>query len=85
MSRLLELDEPPTAVFCASDLMALGAIRAVAQRGLQVPRDVSVVGFDDVLFASILMLLFVAFMRHEEQQEARIDRELDARDAAQTS
>ena len=36
----------------------------------------------DVLFAAILMLLFVAFMRHEEQQEARIDRELDARDAA---
>jgi putative membrane protein len=36
----------------------------------------------DVLFVSILLLLFVAYMRHEEQQEARIDRELDARDAA---
>ena len=51
MSRLLDLDEPPTAVFCASDLMALGAIRAVAERGLEVPRDVSIVGFDDIQLA----------------------------------
>jgi DNA-binding LacI/PurR family transcriptional regulator len=36
-----------TAVICGSDLMALGAIRAVRGRGLQVPRDVSVVGYDD--------------------------------------
>ncbi|KPI03814.1 transcriptional regulator, LacI family [Actinobacteria bacterium OK074] len=36
-----------TAVVCASDMMALGAIRAARQRGLDVPRDVSVVGFDD--------------------------------------
>jgi cytochrome c oxidase assembly factor CtaG len=36
----------------------------------------------DVLFAAILITLFVAFMQHEERQEARIDRELDAREAA---
>ncbi|MFJ4904945.1 LacI family DNA-binding transcriptional regulator [Streptomyces sp. NPDC093249] len=36
-----------TAVVCASDMMALGAIRAARQQGLDVPRDVSVVGFDD--------------------------------------
>ena len=36
-----------TAIICASDLMALGAIRAVRARGLDVPADVSVVGFDD--------------------------------------
>jgi LacI family transcriptional regulator len=51
MNRLLDLDEPPTAVVCASDLMALGAIRAVAERGLSVPRDVSIVGFDDIQLA----------------------------------
>jgi LacI family transcriptional regulator len=51
MNRLLDLDEPPTAVVCASDLMALGAIRAVAERGLEVPRDVSIVGFDDIQLA----------------------------------
>jgi cytochrome c oxidase assembly factor CtaG len=36
----------------------------------------------DLLFAIILILLLVAFMQHEERQEQRIDRELDARDAA---
>jgi LacI family transcriptional regulator len=49
--RLLELPEPPTAVFAASDLMAIGAIRAAAQVGLQVPQDLSVVGFDDIQLA----------------------------------
>jgi DNA-binding LacI/PurR family transcriptional regulator len=41
------LDKGVTAVVCASDLMALGAIRAVRRRGLTVPGDVSVIGFDD--------------------------------------
>ncbi|MFD7610177.1 LacI family DNA-binding transcriptional regulator [Streptomyces sp. NPDC059828] len=41
------MDRGCTAVVCASDMMALGAIRAARQRGLEVPRDISVVGFDD--------------------------------------
>ncbi|MFZ3570915.1 LacI family DNA-binding transcriptional regulator [Streptomyces sp. BH097] len=41
------LDRGCTAVVCASDMMALGAIRAVRERGMDVPKDVSVVGFDD--------------------------------------
>ncbi|MCX9193200.1 LacI family transcriptional regulator [Carbonactinospora thermoautotrophica] len=41
------LDQGVTAIVCGSDLMALGAIRAARQRDLDVPRDVSVVGFDD--------------------------------------
>jgi LacI family transcriptional regulator, repressor for deo operon, udp, cdd, tsx, nupC, and nupG len=41
------MDAGCTAVICGSDLMALGAIRAVRGRGLEVPRDVSVVGYDD--------------------------------------
>ncbi len=41
------VDEGCTAVVCGSDLMALGAIRAVRDRGLRVPQDVSVVGYDD--------------------------------------
>ncbi|MEU7644550.1 LacI family DNA-binding transcriptional regulator [Streptomyces huasconensis] len=48
MNRLLELTEPPTAVFAASDQMALGAIEALRQRGLRVPEDMSVIGFDDL-------------------------------------
>ena len=41
------IDTGATAIVCGSDLMALGAIRAARQRGLEVPRDLSVVGYDD--------------------------------------
>jgi LacI family transcriptional regulator len=51
MEELLSLDEPPTAVFAASDMMALGAIRAAGDAGLSVPADVSVIGFDDIQLA----------------------------------
>lgn len=47
MLELLDLPEPPTAVFACSDLMAIAACRAVAARGLRVPGDISVIGFDD--------------------------------------
>ncbi|MFI8189982.1 LacI family DNA-binding transcriptional regulator [Streptomyces sp. NPDC085946] len=46
--ELLDLPEPPTAVFVCSDGMALGVYEAVAERGLTVPDDLSVVGFDDL-------------------------------------
>lgn len=49
---MLSKTEPPDAVFAASDVIALGAIRALADAGLRVPRDVSVVGFDDVALAA---------------------------------
>lgn len=48
MERLLALDPRPTAVFCASDLMALGAMSAAQMQGLHVPSDISIVGFDDI-------------------------------------
>ena len=49
MRRLLELDKKGvTAVFAASDLMALGAMKAVLDAGLRVPHDISVVGFDNI-------------------------------------
>jgi DNA-binding LacI/PurR family transcriptional regulator len=48
MKRLLALDEPPDAVFCYNDVMALGAIRALLERGYRVPQDVAVVGIDDI-------------------------------------
>ena len=47
-SRLAVGEPGLTAVFCGNDTMALGVIRALVERGLRVPGDVSVIGFDDV-------------------------------------
>jgi LacI family transcriptional regulator len=53
MLNLLKLadSERPTAVFCSNDDMAVGALKAAAESGVRVPEDISVVGFDDNLFA----------------------------------
>jgi LacI family transcriptional regulator len=48
MRSLLALSQPPTAVFAVNDLAAAGALRAAHEAGLQVPRDVSIVGFNDL-------------------------------------
>ncbi|MCU1489972.1 MAG: hypothetical protein JWM85_1377 [Acidimicrobiaceae bacterium] len=47
MARLLDLADPPDAVFCYNDLLAIGAMRTLAERGRSVPEDVAVIGFDD--------------------------------------
>ncbi len=52
MSRLLQLTSPPTAVFCGNDILAIGAIVCAKEEGLKVPRDLSVVGFDDLEIAA---------------------------------
>lgn len=49
--QLLSLPEPPTAVFCHNDAMAIGAIQEAKKLGIRVPQDLSVVGFDDIQFA----------------------------------
>ncbi len=51
MQRLLELPSPPTAVLTNNDQMAIGAIRALQERGLRAGHDVAVVGFDDIPLA----------------------------------
>ena len=52
--QLLDLSEPPTAIFAFNDNIAIGAIQAARARGLRVPEDLSVVGFDDVEHATIV-------------------------------
>ena len=49
--RLLDREDRPTALFCISDVLALGALQAARELGLRVPEDLSVVGFDDVEYA----------------------------------
>ncbi|MCL5075695.1 MAG: LacI family transcriptional regulator [Chloroflexi bacterium] len=48
MQHLLSLKPPITAVLAYNDIMAIGALKAISDRGLSVPRDISVVGFDDI-------------------------------------
>jgi LacI family transcriptional regulator len=48
---LLALDEPPTAVFIASDMVAIGALRALQEEGVPVPGELAIVGFDDITAA----------------------------------
>lgn len=45
--RLLDLPQPPTAIFCFNDRIAMGAYRAIGKRGLRIPDDISVIGFDN--------------------------------------
>lgn len=52
--QLLELEEKPSAIFAANDDMAVGVIQAVQERGLRVPQDVSVVGFDNVQISRVV-------------------------------
>lgn len=52
--RLLALEPRPSAVMCANDLLALGVLRGLAALGIVVPDEMAVVGYDDVVFASML-------------------------------
>ncbi|MGG3467287.1 LacI family DNA-binding transcriptional regulator [Neobacillus pocheonensis] len=53
MKKLLALQKSPTAIFAANDEMAIGAIKAINSKGLKVPDDFSVIGFDDIKISSI--------------------------------
>ena len=72
--RLLDLDPPPTALWTVNDLLAMGALRAISERGLHVPDDISLVGFDDIALAAQL---------HPPLTTVRINGEALGRHAAQ--
>ncbi|MBI4932829.1 MAG: LacI family DNA-binding transcriptional regulator [Actinobacteria bacterium] len=56
---LLELPDPPTAIVAASDVQAVGVMEAAESRGMKVPHDLSVVGYDDIELASLMGLTTV--------------------------
>lgn len=52
--KVLGLTDPPTAIMCGSDVLALGALKALREGGVRVPEDVAVTGFDDFLFSEFI-------------------------------
>ena len=54
MKRFLKLNEPPTAIFAANDLLALGAMQAIQKKNFHIPEDFSVIGFNDIELASFV-------------------------------
>lgn len=53
-SELLALNKPPSALFVANNLMTLGALMAIREKGLKIPNDISIVGFDDMPWTPLL-------------------------------
>jgi LacI family transcriptional regulator len=54
IEKLMNLENRPTAVFACNDLMALGVLRGIRKARLSVPRDLSLIGFDDIPLASVV-------------------------------
>lgn len=54
LHELLECSTPPTAVFCFNDEMAVGAIHHARERGMKIPDDLSIAGFDDIQFSAYI-------------------------------
>ncbi len=53
-TAMLDLPDPPTAIFAGSDVQAIGVLQVAAERGLRVPEDLSVIGFDDIAVCEYL-------------------------------
>ena len=75
---LLDLPSPPTALFCYCDRMAMGAYEAIKARGLRIPGDISVVGFDDEAYAQEMdPPLTTLVLPHDEMARWAVTRLLD--------
>ena len=68
-NRMLTLPDRPTAIFAASDTQAVGVLEAARDAGLRVPRDLSVVGYDDIEIADIMGLTTMRQMLFESGQQ----------------
>lgn len=75
MIRLLSLDNPPSAVFAANDLMAMGAMVAIREANLHIPNDVAIIGFDDIPTAKLVypaLTTVAQFQRNLGQRAAEM-------------
>lgn len=70
-NQLMSCDPTPTCIFALNDLMAIGAVRALTASGLSVPRDVSIIGFDDTATARIVSPMLTTVRQHMTQIGAR--------------
>jgi LacI family transcriptional regulator len=66
MNRLLAMPQPPDAVFSASDFSAAGALQVLKERGLQVPKDMALVGFSNELFSRLTEPMLTSMDQHCE-------------------
>ena len=71
-NRLLDLDDPPTAIFACNDLMAMGVMQSAFHHGLEVPGDMSVVGLDDIYWSKYTVppLTTIKLPIHQLAEEA---------------
>lgn len=74
VQKLLSLKTPPTAIFAASDYMAIGAMRAIKAKGLSIPKDIALVGFDNTLEAAYVSPALTTIRQPlQEMGEAAVD------------
>lgn len=71
MQSILNKPEIPTCIFCLNDDMAVGAMKAIFESGLKIPRDISLIGFDDSIFASYLTPSLTSVSRPIEKMSAK--------------
>jgi len=75
MKEFLEMKRIPSAIFAANDLLAIGAMKAIKEEGLKIPRDISLVGFADIRMASLLAVPLTT-VRQPAREMGRLAAEL---------
>lgn len=70
IKKLLQLKNRPTAIFCLHDLVAVAAIKALEEKGLKVPENIAIVGFDNIHIAEVVGLTTVSQPRYELGKKA---------------
>ena len=79
MVKLLQESTPPTAVITGNNLMTIGALEALKDNGVRIPEDISIIGFDDLEFSTLIEPSLTAIYRDFEAQGAEAMRILLAR------